>query len=60
VLNSICRTVGRVASSSVQADLQMLFQLRKGFQDAFHAGVKSAPLAQMSLGREAAARHPQG
>lgn len=46
VLNSICRVVGKVAASSVQADLQTLFQLRKGFQEAFHAGVKSAPLSQ--------------
>lgn len=46
ILNSICRVTGARAASAVQADLKTLFELRKGFNEAFAEGVRSAPLTQ--------------
>ena len=46
ILNSICRTTGKMVAGSISADLSTLFQIRKGFKDAFDEGVKSAPLKQ--------------
>lgn len=46
VLNSISRVTGALVSEAVIADLAGHFQLRKGFKDAFHDGVKAAPMQQ--------------
>jgi hypothetical protein len=55
LLNTIARVTGALCAGAVQADLQVLFQLRKGFKDAFDEGVKSikpqAPPAPMPTQR---------
>ena len=43
VLKAVCRQTGNLCAGSIQGNLTDVLMVRKGFKEAFHEGVASAP-----------------